>query len=765
MADDLTEMALEYHRFPVPGKLSVEPTKKLANQRDLALAYSPGVAAACNLIAADPNAAAEVTARGNLVAVVSNGTAVLGLGAIGPLAAKPVMEGKAVLFKKFAGIDVFDIEIDATTIDRMVDVISALEPTFGGINLEDIKAPECFEVERLCRERMNIPVFHDDQHGTAICVAAAVYNGLRLIDKKVEEIEIVCAGAGAAALACLNLLISLGAQRENITICDIEGVVYEGRTSFMDPYKAAFAQPTDQRTLEDAVAGKDLFLGLSAAGVLKADWIKTMAADPLILALANPTPEILPEEALAVRPDAILATGRSDYPNQVNNVLCFPFLFRGALDAGATEINEDMKIAAVKAIADLALAEPSDVVARAYKGEELRYGRDYLIPKPFDPRLITQVAPAVAEAAMQSGVATRPIADMEAYRDKLEQFVYKSGQIMRPVFEQAVADPKRVIYADGEDVRVLQAAQIGLDDKLVQPVLVGRRFVVEKRIEQLGLKMRLDHDVALIDPTDDPRYRDYWESYHAILGRKGVTPDRAREIVRTNATAIAALAVIKGDADAMLCGATSPYRVNLDELLNLIGLAPDCDRPASVALVITPNRSLFIVDGFAHRDPSAEDIAAMVPLAAEEVRRFGLEPKVALCAHASFGASDTPTTRKMREALALIRAQDPDFEVEGEMTVHVALDPWAREKLLPETALTGSANLLVMPDIDAANIAFSSIRAVSDGLTVGPILLGLARPAHVVSETITVRGLVNMTAIAVVDAQEMERRATRAAAE
>ena len=763
MADDLTEMALEYHRFPVPGKLSVEPTKKLANQRDLALAYSPGVAAACNLIAADPARAAEVTARGNLVAVVSNGTAVLGLGAIGPLASKPVMEGKAVLFKKFAGIDVFDIEIEASTIEHMVSVISALEPTFGGINLEDIKAPECFEVERLCRETMNIPVFHDDQHGTAICVAAAVYNGLRLIDKKIGDIEIVCAGAGAAALACLNLLISMGAKVENITVCDIEGVVYEGRETLMDPYKAKFAQKTKARTLEEALHGKDMFLGLSAAGVLKAPWLETMADNPLILALANPTPEILPEEALAVRPDAILATGRSDYPNQVNNVLCFPFLFRGALDVGATEINEAMKIAAVKAIADLALAEPSDVVAKAYKGEELRYGRDYLIPKPFDPRLITEVAPAVALAAMDSGVATRPIADMDAYRDKLEQFVYKSGQIMRPVFEQATANPKRVIFADGEDVRVLQAAQIGLDDKFVRPVLVGRRFVIEKRIEQLGLKMRIDQTVDLIDPTDDPRYRDYWESYHAIRGRDGVTPDRAREIVRTNTTAIAALAVIKGHADAMICGATSPYRVNLDELVSVIGLAPQCDRAASVALIITPNRSLFITDGFARQNPSADDIARMVPLAAEEVRRFGLEPKVALCAHSSFGASDTPVTRKMRLALEMIRHAGAEFEVDGEMTVEVALDPWAREKLLPDAALTGSANLLVMPDIDAANIALSSIKAVSDGLMVGPILLGLAKPAHVVSETITVRGLVNMTAIAAVDAQELERRATAAA--
>jgi malate dehydrogenase (oxaloacetate-decarboxylating)(NADP+) len=753
MPDDLREAALEYHRLPTPGKISVVATKPLGTQRDLALAYTPGVAEACLAIVADPAEASRLTARSNLVAVITNGTAVLGLGAIGPLAAKPVMEGKAVLFKKFAGIDVFDIEVDADDPDRFVEVVAALEPTFGGINLEDIKAPECFEVEARLRARMKIPVLHDDQHGTAIIVAAAIRNALRLTGKRLDRVKLVTSGAGAAALACLDLLVTMGLHTANVWVTDKYGVAWKGRTEEMDERKLRYAKDTNARTLEEVLDGADLFLGLSAPNVLKPEWLARMADKPIIMALANPTPEIAPELARQARPDAIVATGRSDYPNQVNNVLCFPYLFRGALDCAATEINEAMKLACVEALADLAMAEISDVVAAAYGDQTLTFGPDYLIPKPFDPRLITTLAPAVARAAAESGVALRPIEDFEAYGQRLSQFVFRSGLVMKPVFDRARQEPKRLVYAEGEDERVLRAVQAVVGERLARPIVIGRREVVERRLDKLSLNIRIGEDFELVDPNDDPRFNAYWTLYHTIMERKGVTPDYARVVVRTRTTAIAALMVRRGEADAMLCGAQGDFHRHLRHVVDIIGLEPGYASPFAMSVLILPSGSYFMADPFVVADPSAEQIAELTIKAAATVRHFGIEPKVALLSHSSFGSSDEPSARKMRRALELIRAQAPGLEVEGEMQADAAFSPELRERLFPHSALSGSANLLVMPTLDAANIAFNMVKALGSGLAIGPLLLGMRQPAHVVTQTVTVRGLLNMSAVAVYDAQ------------
>ena len=762
MADDFKDAALAYHREPRPGKLEVVATKPLGNQRDLALAYSPGVAAACEAIVADEAAAAEMTGRANLVAVVTNGTAVLGLGQIGPLASKPVMEGKAVLFKKFADIDVFDIEIDARQPEKLIEIVAALEPTFGGINLEDIKAPECFTVERELRQRMGIPVFHDDQHGTAIIVNAAIYNGLRLVDKKIEEVKVVTSGAGAAAIACLDLLVALGVKRENIWVCDIAGLVYEGRTEEMDPWKAAYAQATELRSLGEAIEGADIFLGLSAPGVLKPEMVARMARDPLILALANPVPEIWPEEAREARPDAIIASGRSDYPNQVNNVLCFPFIFRGALDVGATTINEEMKVACVKAIADLAKAEVSEVVVKAYGGQAYGFGPDYLIPRPFDPRLILEIAPAVAQAAMDSGVARRPITDFKAYRERLNQFVFRSGLLMKPVFEQARSDAKRVFFAEGEAERVLRAAQVLVDEGQARPVICGRPRVIEKRLQELGLRIRPGEHFDLVNPLDDPRYRDYWSSYHSLTERRGVTPDEARTILRTNATAIGCIAVARGDADALVCGVEGRYQRHLRQVEMTIGLAPGARDFSALSLLITPRGALFMADTQISSDPSAEEIAEMARLGAEAVRRFGIEPKIALVSHSNFGSHEDESAQKMREALKLIHRRHPELEAEGEMHADAALSEEIRARIFPNSRLSGPANLLVMPTLDAANIAFNLLKIAGEGLPVGPLLLGAAAPVMILTPSVTARGVVNASAVAVVDAQARQNGAAPA---
>jgi len=751
--DPLSRAALDYHRYPVAGKIAVTPTKGLVNQRDLALAYTPGVAVACQAIEADPAEAHALTARGNLVAVITNGTAVLGLGAIGPLAAKPVMEGKAVLFKKFAGIDVFDIEVDERDPDKLVDIVAALEPTFGGINLEDIKAPECFIVERKLRERMRIPVFHDDQHGTAIIVGAAVLNGLEVIGKDIAAVKLVVSGAGAAALACLDLLVDLGLPVENIWVTDIAGVVYRGRPELMDDFKARFARETDARTLAEVIEGADVFLGLSAGGVLRQEMVARMAPRPLILALANPTPEIMPDLARAVRPDAVIATGRSDFPNQVNNVLCFPFIFRGALDVGATRITREMEVAAVRALAELAREPQSEIVALAYGEQASPFGPEYLIPRPFDPRLIAKIAPAVARAAIESGVATRPIADLDAYRERLSEQVWQSGLIMKPVFASAKRAPKRVVYCEGEDERVLRAAQEVLDEGVAKLILIGRPDVVEMRIERLGLRIRADRDFALVNPDSDPRYRDYWMAYYELMQRKGVSPDQAKLHMRRRTSLIGAMLVREGEADAMLCGTSGTHHRHLAAIADVVGLRTGVHGFAAMNMLLLPRRTVFICDTYVNPEPSPRQIVEMTVLAAEELRRFGLVPKVALLSHSSFGSVDSPSARRMREALALLAEIAPDLEAEGEMHGDAALDEALRMRLFPNSRLKGEANLLVMPTLDAANIAFNLLKTgTGDGVTVGPILLGSARPVHVLTPSATVRRIVNMTALTVVEA-------------
>jgi len=750
---NIREDSLAYHRRSPPGKISIAPTKQLTNQRDLALAYSPGVAAACDEIVRDPREVSTLTARGNLVGVVTNGTAVLGLGAIGPLAAKPVMEGKAVLFKKFAGLDCFDIEIAERDPDKLVDMICALEPTFGGINLEDIKAPECFYIERKCRERMKIPVFHDDQHGTAIIVGAAVLNGLRVVGKEFSKVKLVCSGAGAAALACLDLLVELGIRRENIYVADIKGVVYHGRTEEMDDNKARYAQPTSARSLAELLPGADIFLGLSAARVLKPEWLAKMSDKPLILALANPEPEVMPDIAKAARPDAIIATGRSDFPNQVNNVLCFPFIFRGALDVGATTINEAMKLACVRAIADLAMIEQSDIVASAYNmSESLSFGPEYLIPKPFDPRLIVMIAPAVAKAAMDSGVATRPIADFDAYRAKLTGFVYHSGLLMQPIFTAAKKEPKRIVYAEGEDERVLRAVQVVVDEKLAKPILVGRPAVLARRIERFGLRLKPDVDFETINPEFDERYRDYWMNYYELTQRKGVSQPYAQVEMRRRHTLIGAMMIHRGDADGMICGTFGTHALHLHFIDQVIGRRPGAAVYAAMNAILLPARTVFIADTYVNADPTPEQIGDIAVMAADEIRRFGLTPKVALLSHSSFGTSRHACAQKMRDALALIQRKAPDLEIDGEMHGDAALSEAVRRSAFPNSKLVGEANLLIMPTLDAANISFNLLKVASGGgVTLGPILLGVAKPAHILTQSATVRRIVNMTALTVVD--------------
>ncbi len=759
---ELRRDALAYHEFPTPGKVSIAATKPLSNQRDLALAYSPGVAAACEEIVADERNAFRYTARGNLVAVVTNGTAVLGLGDIGPLAAKPVMEGKGVLFKKFAGIDVFDIEIAENNVDKLVDIIAALEPTFGGINLEDIKAPDCFYVERKLRERMKIPVFHDDQHGTAIVVGAALLNGLAVAGKDIKTIKLVTSGAGAAALACLGLLVKLGVPRENIWVTDLAGLVWQGRTELMDPDKAEFAQATAQRTLAQAIAGADVFLGLSAAGVLKPEMVKSMAAKPIIFALANPTPEIMPEEIKAVRNDALIATGRTDYPNQVNNVLCFPYIFRGALDSGATTITDAMEIAAVEAIAELARAEQSEVVAAAYAGSTLSFGAEYLIPKPFDPRLMMKIAPAVARAAEASGVAQRAITDMDAYLEKLQGFVYASGNMMKPIFTMAKrAAQKRVAYAEGEEERILRAAQIVVDEGIARPTLIGRPAVMAQRIERFGLRLKEGSDYDIVNVEQDHRYRDFWQTYHRMTERKGVTVPIAKIEMRRRLTLIGAMLLHKGEVDGLLCGTWGTTHAHLHYIDQVIGKRPggasgtpqDIPVYACMNGLLLPGRQVFLVDTHVNADPSAEELAEITAMAAEEMRRFGIEPKAALLSHSNFGSSDQPSAVKMRRALALLRDQAPWLEVDGEMHGDVALDSKARAAVMPHSSLVGDANLLVLPNIDAANIAYNLLKtAAGGGIAIGPVLLGAAQPVHVLTAATTVRRIVNMTALTVADA-------------
>jgi malate dehydrogenase (oxaloacetate-decarboxylating)(NADP+) len=758
MLDDLKKNALEYHRKPFPGKIEIAATKPLATQRDLALAYTPGVAAVCEAIVEQPSEVRNLTSRGNLVAVITNGTAVLGLGNIGPLAAKPVMEGKAVLFKKFADIDVFDLEINELDPDKLVDIIASLEPTFGGINLEDIKAPECFYVEKKLRERMKIPVFHDDQHGTAIIVGAAIVNGLKVVGKDIGSVKLVVSGAGAAALACLDMLVALGMKMSNIWVTDIAGVVYTGRKEEMDPNKARYAQDTSARKLGEVIDGADVFLGLSAGGVLKQEMVKRMAVNPFIMALANPNPEILPEDVREARSDAVIATGRSDYPNQVNNVLCFPFIFRGALDVGATTINEAMKLAAVYAIAELARAEQSDIVAMAYGENNAAFGKDYLIPKPFDPRLISKVAPAVAKAAMDSGVATDPITDWPAYLQKLDQFVYQSGLIMKPLFSQAKQAPKRIVYAEGEDERVMRAVQIVLDEKIARPILIGRPAIIEKRIEKFGLRMKAGVDFEIINPEWDERYRDFWKEYYELTKRRGVSQTYAKIEMRRRLTLIGAMMMHKGLADGMVCGTFGTHSLHLHYIHQVIGLRKGVNHFYAMNAVMLPKRTVFICDTYVNHDPSPEQIAEMTMLAAEEIRRFGLVPKAALVSHSSFGTSSHPSAIKMREALALIQARAPDLDVEGEMQGDSALSGELRETIFPDARFKGDANLLIMPTLDAANISFNLLKtAAGGGITIGPILLGSAMPVHIVTPTATVRRIINMTALAVVDSQALRK--------
>jgi malate dehydrogenase (oxaloacetate-decarboxylating)(NADP+) len=749
----LNQSALDYHRLPRPGKIAVLPIKGMTNQRDLALAYSPGVAAPCMAIHADPTAAALYTSRSNLVAVVSNGTAVLGLGNIGPLASKPVMEGKGCLFQKFAGIDVFDIEVNETDTDKLVDIIASLEPTFGGINLEDIKAPECFEIERRLRERLNIPVFHDDQHGTAIVAAAAVLNGLEVVGKRIEDIKLVCSGAGAAAIACLDLLVGLGVRRENVWVTDSKGVIYVGRGQGMDPQKERYAQATDARTLADVMPDADVFLGVSMAGVLKPEMVQAMADKPLILALANPDPEIRPEAAKAMRPDSIIATGRSDYPNQVNNVLCFPFIFRGALDVGATTINEEMKLAATRAIAALAKEDVSDVVAAAYGRRDIRFGAEYLIPAPFDPRLITAVAPAVAEAAMKSGIATRPLDDLKAYRERLQGFVYRSGTIMQPVFAAAAKARKRVAYAEGEDERVLRAVQVAVEECLAYPVLIGRPEVIRARIKDLGLRLAEGDDYQVVSVDDEALLAELADDFYQLRRRQGLARDTALAEMRRNNTLIGAMLVGRGEADGLLCGTYGAYEAHLKPVADVVGRKAGINTLAAMNVVMLPNQTVFITDTYINENPTADQVAEIALLVADEVRRFGITPRVALLSHSSFGSAQTASAVKMRAALELIQIQAPDLEVEGEMHGDAALNKGILDRVFPDSRLTQAANLLVMPNLDAANITFNVLKAVAgQGITVGPILLGAKRPVHILTPTSTVRRITNMTALTSVEA-------------
>ncbi|GAB2588066.1 NADP-dependent malic enzyme [Dyella jejuensis] len=750
-SDEFRKAALEYHRLPRPGKIKVTPTTPLVTQRDLSLAYSPGVAFACEAIVEDPNSASEYTARANLVAVITNGTAVLGLGDIGPLAGKPVMEGKGVLFQKFAGIDVFDIELNERDPDKLVDIIASMEPTFGGINLEDIKAPECFIVERKLRERMKIPVFHDDQHGTAIIVGAAVVNALEVVGKKIEDVKLATTGVGAAGIACLDMLVALGLRPENILAYDRDGVLYTGRDQ-MDPDKQRYARDTKARTLADIVVGADIFLGLSAGGILKPQMVATMGERPIILALANPNPEILPEEAKQVRPDCIIATGRSDYPNQVNNALCFPYIFRGALDVGATGINEAMKLACVRAIAALAQME-SDDLASAYGGEAPTFGADYLIPRPFDPRLLVMLAPAVAKAAMESGVATRPITDMDAYVEKLAQFIYRTGLIMKPVYERARADRKRVVYAEGEEETVLRAVQTVIDEKLAYPILIGRPDVIDARIQRMGLRMRAGVDFELTNINDDPRFNDYWQQYHALTERRGVTPAAAKNLLRSRPTLISALMVERGEADALICGLVGRYHKKLGYLRSIFELDPGVQCTSAMSGVINDKGTWFFLDTHVQCDPSAEQIAEATLQASYRLKLFGIEPKVALLSHSNYGSHENASAAKMRQVWKILRARAPKLEMDGEMQGDTAWDEILRQRMFPHTTLSGRANLYVMPNLDAANITYNMVRVMTDGVAIGPILMGVDKPAHILTPSSTVRRVVNMTAIAVVDAQ------------
>ena len=757
--NELDRAALDYHQYPKPGKIQLVATTQLTNQRDLALAYSPGVAAPCRAIAANPSDSFKYTSRANLVAVISNGSAVLGLGNIGALASKPVMEGKGVLFKKFAGIDVFDIEVDCSDPEKLIEVIAALEPTFGGINLEDIKAPDCFIVEQALRERLSIPVFHDDQHGTAIVVCAALINGLELVAKPLAEVKLVSSGAGAAAIACLNLLVAMGLPRANITVCDNSGVVYAGRQKGMDEQKAQFAQDTEARTLAEVIGGADVFLGLSVGGVLTADMVKQMAANPLILALANPTPEILPEDAMAVRPDAVIATGRSDYPNQVNNVLCFPYIFRGALDVRAATINEQMEIAAVHAIASLAKAEESEVVAAAYAGEQLRFGPEYLIPKPFDPRLMIQIAPAVAQAAMDSGVARAPIADIKAYKSQLQEIVFASGTMMKPIFAIAQSAPnKKIAFAEGEEERVLRACQIVVDEQIARPVIIGRPAVMQRRIERMGLRMRAGTDYEMVNIENDERYREFWQEYQLKMARRGVTKQLARIEMRRRPTLIAAMLLHRGEVDGMICGTWSSTGVHLNYIDSVIGKRAGSNTYACMNGLILPERQLFVADTHVNYDPNAEELTEITLAAAEEVRKFGLQPKVALLSHSNFGSSNSPSASKMRQVLEMVQARAPELEIDGEMHGDAALQESIRSELIPQSTLAGSANLLIMPNIDSANIAYNLLKSsAGGGIAIGPILLGVAKPAHILTPSTTVRRIVNMAAVTVADIVAMQQ--------
>lgn len=753
MKDEFRQNALEYHKFPIPGKFVITPTKPMSTQSDLALAYSPGVAAPCEEIARDPMTAREYTNRGNLVAVITNGTAVLGLGNIGPLASKPVMEGKAVLFKKFAGIDVFDIEIQEEDPKKLIDIIASLAPTFGAINLEDIKAPQCFEVEQALKERLDIPVFHDDQHGTAIIASAALINGLKLVKKEIGEVKLVTSGAGAAALACLDMMVELGLKRENIWVTDQAGIVYEGRPEKMDDWKSKYAQKTNQRTLHEALKDADVFLGLSAGGVLKPEMLKDMARDPLIFALANPEPEILPDVAKAVRPDAIMATGRTDYPNQVNNALCFPYIFRGALDVGAQQINDAMKKACVYALADLAMIETSDVVSSAYGGQNYSFGPEYLIPKPFDPRLVIYLSEAVARAAMETGVATRPIEDFQVYRQRLSEIVFKSGLALRQVFSSAKKDPKRVVYTEGEDITVLRAVQNVVDEGIAHPILIGRPEVIQSRIEKQGLRIREGVDFTVTNPNNDPRFREYWTLYHSIMERRGITPDIAKQLVRTNGGIIGSLMVKRKEADAVLCGPKLGFSRYLGIIQDVIGLQLGIEKPATLSPLIIDNAVYFFTDAYVNPDPTAFEVAQIAMMAARQVEKFGMTPRVALLSHSNFGASAHPSAVKMAEATQIIKTQMPDLEIEGEMHGETALDPLLRSALFPNSALKGQTNLFVMPSMDSAHIAMSLCKTLAKGLSIGPLLLGSSCPAHILSSSATVRGIVNMTSLAVVDAQ------------